>query len=508
MTARSWSRWARKPYIAPFGGDHVRLTQENNAAVVDAILTAPYDVVERIAEDKREPSLVYIYAQAIVGAAERQEFTTVDRMLNRVIGRPATQAALLPLPGMEGHHPVVPPFDEFCVKAGYPEPFQLQDDMRRFGIDERGARLLLGARGYGKTDYVVVCGVAYDLIQNPMEATYLLVTKSDERNAAILAEVARILELFNVPLERKGGKVVRVAGLVGKDHSLAAVTIGSASLRGRHPKYVIMDDPVTPEDVSQATRKRAQRVYEELTKLTPNVLVVGQPVHKFDLYETLRPLAAVKKMEIKHGAIPELDHDLEAQRLAGVSIESIKASYHLEVVAENGNPLEKVQRLPSWPPGGSAVAFIDPSFEGGDYTALTIVKQHFAGIAVWGEVWKRAWYDCIDEMAQRMEARGVQRVAFETNSLGEQPVVLLRDLELMDGIGVVGRRSEGNKHARIMAAGPFASSIFMCEDSEQIYKDQVRKYEYGAKNDDAPDSLASCMAWIGLIRPAVSRKAR
>ena len=77
-------------------------------------------------------------------------------------------------------------------------------------------------------------------------------------------------------------------------------------------------------------------------------------------------------MEVPHGSIPELDHDLEAQRLAGVSEESIQASYFLKVISEHLSPLDKIKYIDRYPPGDS-IAFIDPSFEGGDYTALSFV---------------------------------------------------------------------------------------------------------------------------------------
>jgi hypothetical protein len=202
-------------------------------------------------------------------------------------------------------------------------------------------------------------------------------------------------------------------------------------------------------------------------------------------------------MEVPWGTIPELDHDLEAQRIAGVSEESISASYHLKVISENGSPFEKIGSIAKYPVG-SSVAFIDPSFEGGDTTAITVARAHFDGVAVWGKVWKRAWFDVIDEFQAIITSKGVERLCFETNALGEQPIILLRSL--IDGCGIVGKKSVGNKHARIMAAAPYAPSIFLAEDSNDGYKDQVRKYEYGAKVDDGPDSLAGVLEWIGLIR--------
>jgi hypothetical protein len=290
---------------------------------------------------------------------------------------------------------------------------------------------------------------------------------------------------------------LRVIGVSGKDHSVSALTIGATSFRGRHPDLIIMDDPVTEEDVSEATRERLQRKYNELVKLCQNIAIIGQPVHVFDLYETLRPL--VKTMEIPHGTIPELDHDLEAMALAGVSEKSINASYHLKVTSEAGNPLSKVSFVDRFPKGHS-VAFIDPSFRGGDYTAMSIGRQHFEGIAIQGHCWKKSWDDCLSEIVRACHMYDVKKLCFETNSLGMMPLKILREQLAPLGVSVVGKDSTGFKHSRIMAAGTFAHMIHLAKTSDRIYVQQTTKYEYGSKFDDAPDSLASLLEWIGLIR--------
>ncbi len=499
---RSWNSWAARPFSL-YGKEHARFTRENTARVIEAVLADSYENIVEMSKDRQNPGLVYIAAKAIIGAAQRKEFGTVDKLLDRIIGKANQPIELLPISARE--HDAVVSFPDFVVNAGYKPPYPLQVEMKEFGIDQPGAKLLLGARGYGKTDYVVILGVAYSLYLDQTaariearqpEQSFLLVTKSDERNASILTEIAKAAAANGVLFEKQSNKAIRVKGLQGKDHSVSAITIGSSSIRGRHPKKIIMDDPVTEEDQSEATRKQAERVYNELSKLTSDVLIIGQPVHKFDLYEKLRPL--LNKLEVCHGEIPELDHDLEAQRLAGVSEESIQASYFLKVISEAGNPLENVSFIKEFPKGDSSIAFIDPSFEGGDFTALTILKKYMDGVVVFGKVWKRAWYNCMDDMSAAMVKCGVQRVCFETNALGDQPVIMLR--ELMDGVGVVGKKSTGHKHSRISAAGPFAKSIHIAETSDRLYIEQIVKYEYGAKNDDAPDSLASALEWVGLIR--------
>ncbi len=386
-------------------------------------------------------------------------------------------------------------FEEFCQASDYPMPFEKQTEMMNFGMTETVPRLLLGARGYGKTDYAVILGIAYSIYKDPTD-TNLIVTKSRERNAAMLAEIRSACEKNGVVFSKANSKLLRVVGLHGKDHSVSAVTIKTVTLRGRHPKRVIMDDPVTEDDTSDATRLLAEKKYNEILKLAMNVLIIGQPAHKFDLYAKLRGL--VKTLELPHGSIPQLDADLDAQRAAGVDEASISASYFLKILAEGSTPFDNVKYMDRFPTGDSAVAFIDPSHEGGDYTAISIFKAHLDGIAVVGFVYKKAWNHCLDEIAPLLTRFNVKRLCFETNALGDQPLEILRTV--FKTVGVVGRKSNNNKHSRIMAAGAYAHLIHLSRESDKKYLDHVVQYEYKAKFDDAPDSLATGLEWIGLIR--------
>lgn len=386
-------------------------------------------------------------------------------------------------------------FEEFCEAAHYPVPYPKQIEMMQFATDETATRLLLGSRGYGKTDYAVIMGIAYQIYLNPELETNLIITKSKERNASMLREIQAACMKNGVVFDRANATHLRARGLHGKDHSVSAVTIKTVTLRGRHPKRTIMDDPVTEDDVSEATRNHVDRVYNEVMKLCQNVLIIGQPAHQYDLYARLRGI--VKTMEVPHGTIPELDHDLDAQRLAGVDQASISASYHLKILTQGTSPFNDVKFIDRFPIGDSAVAFIDPS-EGGDYTAMTILKAYMEGVAAVGFVYKKAWNHCLDDMLPHLKKFNVKKLAFETNCTGQQPLDLLRSLFPM--IGVVGRHANNNKHSRIMAAGNFAHLIHLSKESDKLYLDHVTKYEYKSKYDDAPDSLASCLEWVGLIR--------
>jgi hypothetical protein len=391
-------------------------------------------------------------------------------------------------------------FAKFCENAGYPTPFAKQEEMRKFVFDDESntTRLLLGSRGYGKTEYVTILGTAYQLYLH-RDYRVLIITKSDDRNKAIISEIEGALLANGVELEQSTAQFIRVKGLQGVNHSVQAKTVGS-SLRGLHPDIVIMDDPVTEEDVSEATRRKLERKYNECVKLVSNIVLIGQPVHVFDLYEKLRPL--VKSFEVPHGTIPELDHDIESMILAGVPESSINASYHLKVSSEGGNPLAGVNFIDQYPMSRDSVAFIDPSFKGGDYTAMSIATGYGEGLAVQGFAWKKAWEHCVDDFVDACKTYNIRKLWFECNSLGTMPLTVLRAALKAAGIQVLvtGRDSSTFKHSRIMAAGTFAEMIHLSKKSHQIYKDLTTKYEYGAKFDDPPDSLASLLECIGIIR--------
>lgn len=448
-------------------------------------------------QESRFSGLQISVMRAFLRCVDSGDLDKLDNFLSRVANR--YEEAKRTLAGsVEGE---LLSFREFCERADYPAPFEKQTEMMNFVVSKDLPRLLLGSRGYGKTDYAIVMGIAYQIYleyrSKKPETSFLIVTKSEERNVAMLAEIRRATEKHGIVYDISNAAAIRTKGFLGKENTVSAVTLGTSSFRGRHPSLAILDDPVTPEDTSPATRKKAVKVYEEMLKLTSNVVIIGQPVHKFDLYSKLRGL--IKKMEVPFGSIPELDPDLGVQLLAGVSQTSIDASYHLKITDDGSLPFTKLQFIDTFAKGDS-VAFIDPSFEGGDYTALSIVRGYFEGVQAVGFTWKLPWDACLDEMATKLKAFGVKKVAFETNSLGDSPVLALRQALKDTGIGVIGRKTLGNKHARIKNAGSYSHLIHLSKESDAEYTKQVQQYEFGADHDDAPDSLASCLEWIGLIR--------
>lgn len=419
-------------------------------------------------------------------------------------------------------------FLEFCKLAGYPTPYPKQQEMRQFAFPDDPKkelpRLILGARDYGKTDFVTILGACYKIYKN-RQFYILLITKEDNRGKEIVSEIKAILEKVGVALKGKSESKIYTKEATGKEPTMTNLSVRSKGLRGRHPDMVILEDIITPDDASEAERKRVEKVYEEVLKLTMNVVVIGQPVHKLDLFQKLRYL--VDTIEVKYGDIPELDTDLQAQRAAGVGEASISASYYLKILEDSSLPFGNVKSCNY--SAQNAVAFIDPSHKGGDYTAIAIGGMHFEHLIVSGFAFKRAWYDCLDELQFLFQFFGVRSIRFETNNLGDEPVNKMRLL----GAPCEGYNSNDNKHSRIINAAFFSEHIllqnfaeleqwyveqrianfkemperiqkdyekFMMEilQANQIFVDQTKTYEYRASFDDSPDSLAGLIKYLGI----------
>lgn len=391
-------------------------------------------------------------------------------------------------------------FSDFCKQADYPPPFPLQEEMKRFIFKKGTPRLVLGARRYGKTDYGTILGSAAELFRNANEEI-LIITKEQGRGKEIVEEIRAILERFGVQFENRAKTKIRLKGKRGKEPNLNCLTIRSKGLRGRHPDLIIMEDPITPDDVSAAERRRVKRVYEELYKLTENICVIGQPVHKADLYQELR--GVVPTLEMKYGDIPELDVDLDAQRAAGVSEESIQANYFLNVMDADSLPFLKVQEVDFW--AKSNVMYIDPAREGKDFTAFAVAGRNFDNWVVAGFAWRRAWYDLFGEMKEIFERFNVGRVCIETNGIGENAVYELRGM----GVPCVGKTTTTKKYARIMNAAGYAEDLRLTRLSagspsllagNQSFIEQVKNFEYNVEHDDAPDALAGSMIFAGVMK--------
>ncbi|MDR3243499.1 MAG: hypothetical protein LBT79_01990 [Elusimicrobiota bacterium] len=363
-------------------------------------------------------------------------------------------------------------------------------------------RLLLGARNYGKTEYAVIVKAAQMIAQKGVKI--VLATKEQDRVKDLALEIGRCLECLGVKdFKRKSSKVIQLENNITKEPNLKAISLGSKGFRSRHPDFILMDDPITPEAAGKADRDKAKRVYDEALKLSQRVRLIGQPVHAKDLYQITR--TKIKTMEVPYGTIPELDIDLEILRLAGVDEASINASYFLKIDEVSQMPFSKIEITDAkFDIQKGSIASIDPSHKGGDYTAITIAQGYFEKLLAIGFCFKKAWYDCLPELKGLAARFNIKQLFFENNALGEEPIRQLKTL--IPACVIKGFESLDNKEAKIQNAGMFVKSILLSSESDFAYKTQTIEYEIGDKNDDAPDSLANLLININLMKSAKEKR--
>lgn len=393
-------------------------------------------------------------------------------------------------------------FADFCELAGYPRPFDKQLEMIEHCYQD-GINLLLASRGYGKTDYIVIMRTCYELYNNPLK-TFLIITKEQERGKAFIRSMKHI---FNTLMVSFNGDTtsINLTGNTNKDESVKALSVNSAGLRGRHPYKIILDDVITPASQSPADRKQVEILYSELPKLSPNITLIGQPVHKLDIYSILRISPEVQVMEVWYGQIPELDvmHDLDKQRQQGVSETSIQANYFgiltgedfmpfkdMEVIPYNVEVLEEVTRY----------SYLDPSY-GHDYTALCMggIHHRFGKIYVYGRAWKKPYHKLLDDIA--IIANISKDFVYESNGVGSVLRDMLRNHQTPANAQMLNNTK--NKHLRIMKYEALVDDIILLDDGSDecsAFISQVLNYELKVEHDDAPDALA------GLLGQVVPRR--
>ena len=142
-------------------------------------------------------------------------------------------------------------------------------------------------------------------------------------------------------------------------------------------------------------------------------------------------------------------------------------------------------------------AFLDPSFKGGDYTAISFLGKHGNDLCVWGYCVHLAWNKAMDSICEMIERYKPNYFYYEDNSLGTVPL----DIFAERGINAIAHTTLGNKEARIYKVAGFVAhrAHLITNLCNTQYINNVLKYNEDAEFDDGADSLASVVIKSGLI---------
>jgi hypothetical protein len=155
---------------------------------------------------------------------------------------------------------VVIDFDTFCTNAGYFLPYPQQREMIDFAYGG-GIRMVEASRKYGKTDYVEICGAAYEIYKNS-KRTFLIINKDRDKAATAVSEIGNVLKANGVTLEVDSTRRIIVKGLIGKQESAKALST-RMSPKQNHPDYIICDGIVDVKDkYSEAERLLYGKIFK------------------------------------------------------------------------------------------------------------------------------------------------------------------------------------------------------------------------------------------------------
>lgn len=141
--------------------------------------------------------------------------------------------------------------------------------------------------------------------------------------------------------------------------------------------------------------------------------------------------------------------------------------------------------------------FLDPSFSGGDFTAITFIGVIDGQLCAWGYCFKLGWLRCLPQIVELCKKFKCQNNFYESNALDIVP----KELFAEQGLDFTARISLGNKENRIYKAAAYTAhrTKLISNHSNTAYIDNILKYQDGEPHDDAPDSFASAMIVSGII---------
>jgi hypothetical protein len=152
------------------------------------------------------------------------------------------------------------------------------------------------------------------------------------------------------------------------------------------------------------------------------------------------------------------------------------------------------------------IAFIDPSFNGGDFTAITFLGSMPNGrLACWGKLYAQAWDVCIDDLVSEIKKWNPVTVFYECNAIFGAAKTLFGQR----GIQAKPRLTVVNKEAKIYrAASVVRNDLDLIENrSNREYIKNVTNYNTKAKYDDGADSLASaCCQVVTQLKQGENQK--
>ncbi|CAH1521296.1 Terminase_3 domain-containing protein [Vibrio owensii] len=425
-----------------------------------------------------------------------------------------------------------------------PDKFSIPPIYRKiFGDDAAKYIVLKGGRGSGKT-FAIICYMLEQSFEEKYRDSLFLILREIQNSIedsvhAVVADLIKQAGLepyFKVTNNKIINKLTNVEFAFTGLRSTGGKTAFSQvnKIKGKHKvRMVFMDESQDASqdslDVLFPTVNRSGQVsftaeYERLLRLAfgEEEVDVTEARFFFAMNPNFAEDPVITKVRafgeravIKHINIFDLPKRYQdAQLLEQAKDEEGEVTYaHVWL----GEPSPKLSGYPfaetpvveadedDKPP--PCVAFLDPSYKGGDYTSLSFIAQVRGFVFAWGFCFHQSWNAAIDQIAEKLNSFPYVEFYYEDNGVGTAP----QDYFAVRGIDATPRTTLGNKHDRIFRVGAFLNLMnlrFVSTWSNQEWITHNKKFNKDAEYDDGPDSLTNAAVRGGVVSDKIKIRGR
>lgn len=391
----------------------------------------------------------------------------------------------------------------FGIKSGFDRLGDLHNFWIKLFLFSKDDITLQAHRGSFKTTSLSIA-IAIMMVIFPRKKI-IFIRKTDDDVKEIIAQVAKLLtmqiyqelsmSLYGVDISFNKISAFEIDTNINQTSSGSSQLLGigtGSSLTGKHADIVITDDIVNTKDrQSRAERERTKLIYQELQNVKNDggrIINTGTPWHPDDAFTLMQN--GVKSYVYDVYTTGIFTKDEIEKRKRNIEPSLFAANYELRHVASS----DLLFTHPVIDDGSrtnnifDGVCHIDAAYDGKDYSAFTILKEHRDGkIYVYGELYRKRVTDVLPSFERaRVQYRAGTLYNEKNADKGFLADHIVKPVKLY--------HESMNKHIKITTyLKENWENIVFIKGTSRDYINQITDYVDGAEHDDAPDSLASLL---------------
>lgn len=368
---------------------------------------------------------------------------------------------------------------------------------------------LMAHRGSYKSSCLSVCIALIMVIFRNENIIFL--RKADNDVSEMIRMVKKALEsdilqkisflLYGQTIILKEATASTITTNLYKSSSGASQLLGigiKSSITGKHADVVITDDICNISDrISKAERDRTKLQYQELQNIRNRggrIINTGTKWHKDDVFTLM------DNIEICDCYHTGLISKEQLKKIKDSMIASLFAcNYELRIIASEDVIFDTPKKGADPYYCEQGIMHVDAAYDGGDWTALTVLRITNGKVYIYGRTWRKHVEDCYDEIMAIYKRFMCGKLWMENN--GDKGFVA-RDLK-KKGLRTVSYHEDMNKFLKISTYLKKAwKYVEFVDGTDEKYISMITNYNENAEHDDCPDSAASALRqeWRRFVR--------